>query len=168
MPCFHIMGTDVLTPWYEGSRRRRNVASAQGFRRNPHEVPRSNGRQGGRTLAPSLSVSTKGVHGVWITMWMSDQCHAVPQHLTHCTIGRQHNPCNFIEVPFFGRNSHAQMCRFRTTRKILQSRAYRTVQNIKAELGWQDIADGRSFHSPDITPLFRHRNQCLNPCLYRF
>jgi len=106
MPCFHTMGTHLLTPWYEDSRRRRNVASTQGFRRNPHEVPRSKGRQRGRTLAPSLSVSTKGVHGVWITMWMSDQCYAVPQHLTHCTIGRQHNPCNFIEVPFFGRNSH--------------------------------------------------------------
>jgi hypothetical protein len=37
-------------------------------------------------------------------MWMSDQYHAVPQHLTHCPIGRQHNPCNFAKMQFSSRN----------------------------------------------------------------
>ncbi len=41
---------------------------------------------------------------MWITMWMSDQYHAVPQHLTHCPISRQHNPCNFTKMQFFSRN----------------------------------------------------------------
>jgi hypothetical protein len=75
-------------------------------------------------------------------MWMSDQYHAVPQHFTHCPISRQHNPCNFIEMPFLTETRMGQKCRFRTTSKILQSRAYRSVQTERAELGWQDIADG--------------------------
>jgi hypothetical protein len=55
---------------------------------------------------PPLSVSTKGVHGVWITMWMSDQYHAVSEYPAHCPIGRQHNPCNFTEMQFFSKNSN--------------------------------------------------------------
>ena len=35
------------------------------------------------------------------------------------------------------------------------------------ELARQDVTDGRSFNAPDIAPLFRHRNQCMNPRLDR-
>ena len=56
-------------------------------------------------IATPLAVSTKGVHGMWIIMWMSDQYHAVPQHLTHCPIDRQHNLCNFTKMQFHSRNS---------------------------------------------------------------
>ena len=41
-------------------------------------------------------------------MWMSDQYHAVPQHLADCLIGRQHNPCNFTEMQFFSRNLYGR------------------------------------------------------------
>jgi hypothetical protein len=105
MPVFHTTGTHLLTPWYEGSRRRRIVSLREVFRRHPHEAPRRKRRQGVRTLLSPLSVSTKDVHGMWITMWMSDQYNAVPQHLTHCPIGRQHNLCNFTEIQLFVRNS---------------------------------------------------------------
>ena len=54
----------------------------------------------------TLWVSTKDVHGMWITMWMSKQYHAVPEHPAHCPIGRQHNPCNYIEMQFFSKNSN--------------------------------------------------------------
>ena len=105
MPGFHMVGIHLLSPWYEGRRLRRNAALRQVFLRHPHKSPRRKRRRGLRTLAPPLSVSTKDVHGVWITMWISDQYHAVPQHLTHCPIGRQHNPCNSTEMRFFSRNS---------------------------------------------------------------
>src|SRR5580765_1429532 len=147
MPSFHIMGTHLLTPWYKGSRRRRNVLSTQGFRRYLYEVPRCKGRQRGRAFTPSRSVSTKGVHGVWITMWMSDQCHAVPQHLTHCTIGRQHNPCNFIEMPFFGRNSRGTKVLILHDQEDSPGSSVQKCSDYQGELGWQDIAYGRSFHA---------------------
>jgi hypothetical protein len=34
-------------------------------------------------------------------MWMNNQYHALPQHLTPCLISRQHNPCNYAEMYFF-------------------------------------------------------------------
>lgn len=49
-------------------------------------------------LRPTVSVSTKHVHGLWITMWMSGQYHVETAHLTDCPIGRQYNPCNSIEM----------------------------------------------------------------------
>ena len=101
MPGFHMLGPHLLTPWYEGRRRYRNASLRQVFRRHSYEAPQRKRRQRVRTSASALSMSTKDVHGLWITMWMSDQYHAVPQHLTHCPIGRQHNPCNSIEIRFF-------------------------------------------------------------------
>jgi len=124
MPGFDMMGTHLLTPWYEGSRRRRIVSRREVFRRHPHEAPQRKRRWRRRTLAPPLSVSTVDVHGLWVTMWMSDQYHAVPQHLTHCPIGRQHNPCNSTEMRHFSRSSngtrsadHAQPRRFSTVER---------------------------------------------------
>ena len=36
-------------------------------------------------------LSTKYVHGLWITMWMSHQLPATLQSLAHCPISRQRN-----------------------------------------------------------------------------
>jgi hypothetical protein len=79
----------------------RNTARKQVFRHHEHEVPRRERRRQRGTSAPPFSVSTKGVHGMGITMWMNSQYHTLPQHLTHCPIGRQHNPCNFSKMRFF-------------------------------------------------------------------
>src|SRR5689334_13277328 len=57
--------------------------------------------QRGRTSPASRSVSPRVVHGLWITMWMNNQYHALPQHLTPCLISRQHDPCNYAEMYFF-------------------------------------------------------------------
>lgn len=102
MPGFLIMGSYLRIPWYNGTRRQRNAASTQVFHHNQYETPRRERPQWGRPLALPSSVSTKDVHGMWITMWMSDQCHAVPQCLTHCPIDRQRNLCNFSKMQFGG------------------------------------------------------------------
>ena len=106
MPAFQIMGTHLLTPWYEGRSRRRTAASKQVFRCHEHEAPQRERRQQGKASAPPLSVSTKGVYGLWIIMWMSDQYHPVPQHLTHCPIDRQHHVCNFTGMQLFNKKSY--------------------------------------------------------------
>ena len=108
MPGFYTMGTQLLTPWYEGRHRHRSVPLRLVFRRHPPKVARRNRREGVRAWASTFSVSTKDVHGLWITMWMSDQYDAVPQHLTHCPVGRQHNPCNFTGMQFHNRNSDGE------------------------------------------------------------
>jgi hypothetical protein len=100
MPGFLIMGTYLRIPWYNGTRRRRNAVSTQVFHHNQYETPRRERAQWDRPLALPSSVSTKDVYGMWITMWMSDQCHAVPQRLTHCPIDRQRNLCNFSKMQF--------------------------------------------------------------------
>lgn len=51
-----------------------------------------------RALVSTGSVSTKHVHGLWITMWMSGQYNVGTAHHTDCPIGRQSNPCNYIEM----------------------------------------------------------------------
>jgi len=139
MPVFHTTGTHLLTPWYEGRRRHRNVSLRQIFHRHPHTSSRRKRRHGVRTLAPPLSVSTKDVHGMWITMWMSDQYHAAPQHLTHCPIGRQHNPCNFTEMRFMAETRIGEKRRSYAIRNLFYDRAIRSVQTDRAELDWQDI-----------------------------
>jgi hypothetical protein len=96
----------------------------------------------GLQLHPPLSLSTKDVHGMWITMWMSDQYHAVPQHLTHCPIGRQHNPCNFTEMHFFAETRIGGQHKSYAIRSLFYGRALRSVQTDRAELGWQDIING--------------------------
>ena len=66
-----------------------------------------------------VSVSTKDVHGLWITMWMSDQYHSTSQHLTHCPIDRQHKSCNSREMRFFLTEPRmAQARRSHTTKKF--------------------------------------------------
>jgi hypothetical protein len=57
-------------------------------------------------LLPPFTVSTKGVHGLWIIMWMSNQYHPTSQHLAHCPITRHHNLCNFIKMQFIIKNSY--------------------------------------------------------------
>jgi hypothetical protein len=100
MPGFQMMGTHLLSPWYEHRRRHRNDSLREAFRRHPDEAPQRRRRWRVRTIPSSSSLSPKGVHGLWVTMWMSDQYNDVPQHLTHCPIGRQCNPCNFREMQF--------------------------------------------------------------------
>ena len=106
MPGFHCIGTYLLAPWYEGGHWRLNAASKQEIPVHQHEVPQRERGQEGTTSALSFSVSPKGVHDVWIIMWMSDQCHAVPQHLTHCPIDRQHNLCNITRMQIFSEKSY--------------------------------------------------------------
>jgi hypothetical protein len=72
-------------------------------------------------------------------MWMSDQYHAVPQHLTHCPIGRQHNPCNFTEMRFMAETRIGEKRRSYAIRNLFYGRAFRSVQTDRAELDWQDI-----------------------------
>ncbi len=100
MASFQIMSTHLPTLQHKDRRWHRNAASKQVFRHHEHEVPRRERRRQRGTSAPLLSVSTKGVHGMWIIMWMSNQNHALPQHLTHCPIDRQHNPNNFSKMHF--------------------------------------------------------------------
>jgi len=101
-----MLGTHLLTPLHEGRRRRQIVSLRQVFSRHPRGASRKKRRQGGRRSAPSLSLSTKGVCGQWITMWMSDQYHDVPERPAHCPICRQYNPYDFIEMQLFSRNSN--------------------------------------------------------------
>ena len=98
-------GTHLLAPWYEGRRQRRNAAPKEVFRRHEHKAPQREGRQWGMTSAAPFSVSTKDVYGLWTIMWISDQYHAVPQHLTHCPIDRQRKPCNFTGMRLFSEKS---------------------------------------------------------------
>jgi len=105
MPGFHVMGTHLLTPWYEARHLPRNAASTQVFRLHQREAPRRERRQWGRTSPLPFSVSTKDVYDLWIIMLMSDQYHAVSQHHTHCPIARQHNLCNFIGMHLFSKKS---------------------------------------------------------------
>ena len=128
IPNFHITGTHLLIPWYKGRRRHPNAVPKQVFRHYQHEAPRRDRRQWGTRSAPTLSVSTKGVHGLWIIMWMSDQNHTLPQHLTHCPIGRQHNPCNFSKMPFSTRIHMEQRRRLHMIGTIIYGRMYRNVQ----------------------------------------
>ena len=84
-------------------------------------------------MPPPLSLSTKDVHGMWITMWMSEQYHAVPEHLTHCPIGRQHNPCNFTEMHFFAETRIGGQHRSYAISSLFYGRALRSVQTDRAK-----------------------------------
>jgi len=76
-------------------------------------------------------------------MWINDQYHAVPQHLTHCPIDRQRNPCNFTGMQLFIKKSRGTERGFHTTQMILQSQTYGSVQTDRAELA-HIVHDGSS------------------------
>jgi hypothetical protein len=140
--CFSYDGRSSLTPCYEGRHWHSNIALRQIFRHLLHKSPRRKWRQRVWQLPPPLTLSTKDVHGMWITMWMSDQYHAVPQHLTHCPIGRQHNPCNFTEMQFFAETRIGGQHRSYAICSLFYGRALRSLRTDRAELGWQDIMNG--------------------------
>lgn len=128
MPGFRMMGTHLLSLWYEHRRRHRNDSLRQAFRRYPHEVPHRRRRWRVRKVPSSPSLSTKDVHGLWVTMWMSDQYHGTPQHLTHCPIGRQCNPCNFREMQFCHASSSGAEAQIPMIWNVPDRQSYRSVQ----------------------------------------
>jgi hypothetical protein len=127
-PGFYGRSGHRHTQWHGSSDRCRNAFHRRRFLLHLHEALRWKRRLWGRPSASVRFVSTKGVHGMWITMLMNSQYHAVPRRLTDCLIHRQNNPCNFIEMYFFTRRLYRGECRFRVTRNIQRRQAYRSVR----------------------------------------
>jgi hypothetical protein len=67
-------------------------------------------------------------------MWINGLCHAVPQHLTDCPIGRQRSPCNFITMQFLAKCSHGRKRQIPHDLEDIYDQAYRSVQIDRAEL----------------------------------